>query len=93
MGTQLTLPAGWAAKFVSMPNPGERLDTLKQARLDAIDQIRALIDQFADRFGVHSREVDRAMASIDDTFSDLTYEVEIELEGEIHEDRKRNSSW
>lgn len=92
MGTQLTLPAGWAAKFVSMPDPGERLDTLKQARLDTIDEILNLIDKFADRFGVRNREVDRAMASIDDTFSDLTYEVEIELEGEIHENRKRDLS-
>lgn len=37
----------------------------------------------ADRFGIHTREVDRAMASIDDTISDLIYEVESDLEGEI----------
>lgn len=90
MGTQLTLPAGWASKFVSMPNPGDRLDELKQAQLDAKAEIRLLFYQLADRFGVQSREVDRAMASIDDTLSDLVYEVETDLEDQIDERAERS---
>lgn len=89
MGTQLTLPAGWTSKYVSMPHPGDRLDALKRAKLETIDEIRTLIDLFADRFGVSSWDVDRTLASIDDTFSDLSYEVEIELEQEIEADRER----
>ena len=83
MGTQLTLPAGWARHFVSMPDPVERLDALRQAQLDVKAAIRLQFDDLADRFGIQTREVDRAMASIDDTISDLIYEVEGELEGEI----------
>lgn len=83
MGTQLTLPAGWATKYVSMPDPGERLDALKQAQLDTKGEVRILFDRLADRFGIQSREVDRAMASIDDTLSDLVYEVEADIDDEI----------
>ena len=83
MSIQLPLPAGWAWNFVSMPDPAERLDALKQAQLDAKAEIRILFDQLADRFGIQTREVDRAMASIDDTLSDLVYEVETDLEDEI----------
>ena len=89
MGTQLTLPAGWASKYVSMPDPGERLDALMQAQLDTKAEVRILFDQLADRFGVQTREVDRAMNSIDDTISDLVYEVESDLEHEIDERRER----
>jgi hypothetical protein len=83
MGTQLTLPAGWARQFVSMPDPVDRLDALRQAQLDVKAAIRLQFDGFADRFGIQTREVDRAMASIDETLSDLIYEVESEIEGEI----------
>lgn len=83
MSVQLPLPAGWARNFVSMPDPRDRLDELKQAQLDAKAEVRLLFDRLADRFGIQTREVDRAMASIDDTISDLVYEVETDLEDEI----------
>ncbi len=39
MSIQLPLPAGWAWNFVSMPDPGERLDALKRAQLDTKAEI------------------------------------------------------
>lgn len=83
MGTQLRLPAGWASKWISTPDPRDRLDALQQAKLDVKAAIRLQFDDLADRFGVQTREVDRAMASIDDTISDLVYEVETALDDEI----------
>ena len=41
------------------------------------------VDGLAERFGVRTREVDRAMHSIDDTISDLASEVETELNDEV----------
>lgn len=87
MGTQLTLPAGWARQFVSMPDPVERLDALRQAQLDVKTAIRLQFDDLAERFGIQVREVDRAMESIDDTISDLIYEVESDIEGEVIDQR------
>lgn len=83
MGTQLSLPAGWARQFVSTPDPRDRLDALQQAKLDVKAAIRLQFDDLADRFGVQTREVTRAMDSVDDTISDLVYEVETELNDEI----------
>ena len=85
MGTQLRLPAGWARKWMSTPDPRDRFDALQQAKLDVKAAIRLQFDGLADRFGVQTREVDRAMASIDDTISDLVYEVETELNDRIDE--------
>ena len=83
MGTQLPLPARWARNYVSTPDPRDRLDALIQAKLDVKAAIRVHFDGLADRFGIYTREVDRAMASIDDTISDLVYDVESELNDEI----------
>jgi hypothetical protein len=54
-----------------------------QAQLDVKAAIRVQFDGLADRFGIKTREVDRAMESVDDTISDVIYEVESDLEGEI----------
>lgn len=83
MTVQLPLPAGWARNFVSSRDPRERLDELRQAQLDVKAAIRLEFDAMADRFGIKTREVDRAMESVDDTISDLIYEVESDIEGEI----------
>lgn len=83
MTVQLSLPAGWARRFVSSPDPRDRLDELRQAQLDVKAAIRLEFDAMADRFGIKMREVDRAMEGVDDTISDLIYEVESDLEGEI----------
>jgi|GEM_PF-1424576 len=83
MGTQLRLPASWARNLVSTPAPRDQLEALIQAKLDVKAAIRVQFDALADRFGVKTREVNRAMDSIDDTISDLVYEVETELNDEI----------
>jgi hypothetical protein len=83
MGTQLSLPASWARQFVSMPDPRDRLDALQQAKLDVKAAIRLQFDGLADGFGIQTREIDRAMDSIDDTIGDLVYEVETELDDRI----------
>lgn len=85
MTVQLPLPGRWAKRFVSEPDPRDRLEALQQAKLDMKAAIRIQFDGIADRFGVQKREVDRAMASIDDTISDLVYEVETTLNDEIDE--------
>ena len=69
---------------------GQRLDALKQAQLDTKAEVRILFGRLADRFGVQTPEVDRAMDSIDDTISDLVYEVESDLEQEIDERQERD---
>ena len=61
MGTQLTRPAGWARQFVSASDPVERLDALGQVEFDVKAAIRLQFDELADRFGIQTREVDRAM--------------------------------
>lgn len=61
-----------------MPDPVERLDRLRQAQLDVKAAIYLQFDDLSDRFGVQIREVDRAMASIDDTLSDLIYDVMVD---------------
>lgn len=91
MGTQLTLPAGWARQYQSAPDPRDRLDALIQAKLDVKAAIREQFDGVADRFGIQTREVNRAMDSIDDTISDLVYEIETELTDEI--DRLGDREW
>ena len=61
MGTQLTRPAGWARQFVSASDPVERLDALGQVEFAVKAAIRLQFDELADRFGIQTREVDRAM--------------------------------
>ena len=83
MTVQLRLPAGWARNWVSTPDPRDQLDALIQAKLDVKAAIRVQFDGLAERCGFRTREIDRAMDSIDDTISDLLYEVETELNDEI----------
>lgn len=81
--TVFSLPASLAKHYTSTPDPVERLDVLRQAQLDVKAAIRFQFDSFADKFGIQTREVDRAMESIDDTICDLIYEIESDLQGEI----------
>lgn len=83
MTVQLPLPAGWARHRISRPDPRDRLEALRQAELDVKAAIRIQFDALADCFGIQTREIDRAMASIDDTISDLVYEVETELNDKV----------
>lgn len=85
MGTQLPLPAGWARQFASMPDPRDRLDALGHARLSARTEIRKVLTRLADEFDVRAREVDRAMDHVDDTISDLLWDVENGYRHEIED--------
>lgn len=76
MSIQLPLPAGWARQFASMPDPRDRLDALAHAKLSARTEIRKVLTGLIDEFGVQPREIDRAMDHVDDTISDLMWEVE-----------------
>ena len=76
MGTQLLLPASWARQFVSMPDPRDQLDALEHAKLSARAEIRKVLQRLMDEFGVRPREIDRALDHVDDTISDLVWEVE-----------------
>lgn len=85
MGTQLPLPAGWARQFASMPDPRDRLDALEHAKLNARTEIRKVLTGLIDEFGVRPREIDRAMDHVDDTISDLLWEVENGYRHEIED--------
>lgn len=78
-----SLPVRLTRQDTSIPDLVDRLDALRQAELDVKAAIRFQFDSFADKFGIKTREVDRAMESIDDTVSDLIYEIESDLQGEI----------
>jgi hypothetical protein len=83
MGTQLSLPAGWALALVSLRDSRGRLDRLLQDQLVATAEIRVVLDRLAERNGLQVRDVDRAMLSVDDTLCDLLYDVGHALEHEI----------
>lgn len=85
MGTQLPLPAGWARRFVSGPDPRDGLDRLAREQLDAMAEIRLVLDRLAEEFGVPARDVERAMLSIDDTLGDLLYDIRRGYEHEIED--------
>lgn len=61
-------------------SPPLQLDTL-----DAKAALRAILDGVAARHGIRPTEVNQAMGSVDDTLSDLVYEVRGELEREIED--------
>lgn len=85
MSIQLPLPAGWARQFTSMPDPRDRLDALDHAKLTARTEIRKVLTRLMDEFGVESREIDRAMDHVDDTISDLVWDVENGYRREIED--------
>jgi len=85
MGTQLPLPAGWARQYASMPDPRDRRDALDHAKLSARTEIRKVLTRLIDEFGVRPREIDRAMDHVDDTISDLVWEVENGYRHEIED--------
>jgi hypothetical protein len=85
MGTQLPLPASWARHFVSMPDPRDRLDALAIAKVTARSEIRKVLMGLIEEFGVRPHEIDRAMDHVDDTISDLVWEVENGYRHEIEE--------
>ena len=85
MSVQLPLPAGWARQFTSMPDPRDRLDALGHAKLSARTEIRQVLTRLIDEFGVQPREIDRAMDHVDDTISDLLWEVENGYRHEIED--------
>ena len=87
MGTQLPLPAGWANGFGLFTNrdPAEELDRLKRDVVEARAAIRLVLDGVADRHGIRTVEVTRAMGSVDDLLGDLVGDAESELVREIEE--------
>lgn len=85
MSIQLPLPAGWARQFTSMPDPRDRLDALEHAKLSARTEIRKVLTRLIDEFGIQPREIGRAMDHIDDTISDLVWEVENGYRREIED--------
>ena len=85
MSVQLPLPAGWARQFTSMPDPRDRLDALEHAKLTARTDIRKVLMRLIDEFGVQPREIARAMDHVDDTISDLVWEVEDGYRHEIED--------
>ena len=85
MGTQLALPAGWARNFGSLPDPRDRLDQLMRDQLDAKARIRLILDELAEAHSVPARNIDQAMRGVEDSLSDLLYEIKRGYEHEIEE--------
>ena len=87
MGIQLPLPAGWASAFGIVRNrdPREDVARLKRDVLEAKASIRAILDDVATKQAIRLIDVNRAMGTVDDLLSDLTYDVESELGREIED--------
>jgi len=86
MGTQLSLPAGWALQRQSRRDPRDRLDVLHHDAGETKAQIREVLDQLAARHGITAKDIEYAMAGIDDVLGDAIYSVERDLEREIEGD-------
>ena len=83
MGTQLSLPAGWAFQQHSLVDPRDRLAMLRRDAEQVKANMREALDGLANRHGIAVKDVDYAMAGVDDVLADVIYEVERELEREI----------
>lgn len=68
-----------------MPDPRDRLDALEQAKLTARTEIRKVLTGLIDEFGVRPRVIDRAMDHVDDTISELRWDVENGYRHEIED--------
>ncbi|HQS18821.1 MAG: hypothetical protein B7Y08_18615 [Rhodospirillales bacterium 24-66-33] len=68
-----------------MPDPRDGLDALEHAKLSARTEIRKVLMRLIDEFGIQPREIDRAMNHVDDTVSDLVWEVENGYRHEIED--------
>ena len=58
---------------------------LKRDVLEAKASIRAILDDVATKQAIRLIDVNRAMGTVDDLLSDLTYDVESELGREIED--------
>ena len=83
MGTQLSLPAGWALRGHSLRDPHDRLAALQRDAELTKAAIREVLDDLAGRHGIAAKDVTYAMAGVDDVLADVIYDVERELEREI----------
>ena len=86
MGTQLSLPAGWAFQRQSRRDPRERLEALRRDTAEAKAQVREALDQLAARHSIAAKDIEYAMAGLDDVLGDAIYSVERDLEREIEGD-------
>ena len=83
MGTQLSLPAGWAFDRQSRRDPRDRLAALRRDATETKAVIREALDAMAARHDIASKDIEYAMAGVDDMLADAIYNVERELEREI----------
>lgn len=86
MSLQLSLPASWARGYglLSQRDPGELKRQVGRDRLDAKAQIHDIVHRLAERYHVPYAEVARAMGSVDDALADLLYDLESEIDEELH---------
>jgi hypothetical protein len=83
MGTQLSLPAGWAFAATSRRDPGEQLEQLARDKLEAKAEIREVLDRLAAKHGASARDIGYAIEGYaDDMIDDALFEVERELNTE-----------
>jgi hypothetical protein len=84
MGTQLSLPAGWAFDWQSRRDPRDRLEALHRDVSETKAVIRSALDELAARHGIAPKDIAYAMDGyVDDMLTDAVYNAERELEREI----------
>ena len=84
MGQQLPLPAGWALRFASGPDLREQLGAIERDKREALGDVRAVLDRYAEKYRIPPREVTAAITGYAaDMLSDLFYETTDRLEREI----------
>jgi len=84
-GAPLSFLADWARFFTGVRTPGDQLDALRRAELEARADIRAAFDRLAEEFDIPGHEVDEAMAQVEDALGELTSEIEADLAYDIEQ--------
>ncbi len=84
MSIQLRLPAVFLG--MSRRDPRDRLGALKRDKAEALQAIRATLDQLARRYGIADKDVEYAMDGwADNLVNDAVYTVESALDREIED--------
>ncbi len=79
-------PTMWARGLESLRyHPADRLDSLVRDKLDAMAEIRAILDRLAQKYGVPSSDVNAAMSWVDEGLGDFFYDIELGSQHEIED--------
>jgi hypothetical protein len=82
-GALLSVLAHWAKYFTGAWFPDDQIDALRRAELRARADIRAALKRLAEEFDMPDRDVEEAMAQVEDAIGVLAGEIEADLAYDI----------